>query len=101
MALLGITSKCVGACGLMSLNARQYSSSNTIDAGISRSIIFWKTVVSAIVHLSNSLFGNQHDGTGIDPWMTPRTAHRLAVAPFLGQRLEDLRRLVSHDVIAL
>ena len=44
--LLGITGTWTGACGRMSSNARQRSSSKTIFAGISRSMIFLNSVFS-------------------------------------------------------
>ena len=43
---LGITSTCVGACGAISAKARQCSSSKSISAGTSRSMIFPNTVLS-------------------------------------------------------
>src|SRR5262245_7874941 len=49
---LGTTSTCVGACGLMSLNAHTRSSSYTIDAGISRPMMRQKrqsAMVAAIL----------------------------------------------------
>ena len=42
--VFGTTSTCMGACGLMSVNAMMRSFSSTISAGISRATIFSNTV---------------------------------------------------------
>ena len=44
MGFLGMTRTCTGAWGLTSWKARHWSSSNTMEAGISRRIIFPKIV---------------------------------------------------------
>ena len=50
IGFLGMINMCTGAAGLMSLNARQRSSSYTTSAGIALSMIFLKIVISLILH---------------------------------------------------